>query len=90
MEDPPSWDNGEDMFFSYIAQKNGVKTIVPPHPKTNIEMWGNVPIRDEGMGSDQAASWIHNPHHYRQRNEIASKLIANGWQTCARKQGVAK
>jgi hypothetical protein len=86
LEEPPSWDNGEDMFFSYVAQKNGVKTMVPPHPKKQVEMWGNVPSRDEGMGSDQAASWIHNPDHYKQRNEIANKLINNGWKTVRSKK----
>lgn len=80
-EQPPSWDNGEDMFFSYIAQKHGIKTIVPPHPENNQEMWSNVPGRDRNMGSDAAASWIHNKDHMSLRNNIASTLINQGWKT---------
>ncbi|MGA0327796.1 MAG: hypothetical protein ACO3OK_12425, partial [Limisphaerales bacterium] len=33
-EYPISWDNGEDIHFSYTAQKYGnIKTYVPPHKK---------------------------------------------------------
>jgi hypothetical protein len=80
-EEPPSWDNGEDMFLSYVAQKNGIKTMVPPHPKNNIELWSNVPGRDNNMGNDSAASWLHNSNHMELRNSIVTSLINNGWKT---------
>ncbi|MHA2039329.1 MAG: hypothetical protein ACW98X_23140 [Promethearchaeota archaeon] len=86
VEDPPSWDNGEDMFFSYIGQKNGVKTMVPPHPSGNVEMWSNVPDRDNNMGNDEAASWLHNSNHMNLRNEIVSTLINKGWKTVKNKK----
>ena len=31
LEPPPSWENGEDIFLSYVAQKYGIPTYVPPH-----------------------------------------------------------
>jgi hypothetical protein len=81
MEEPPSWDNGEDMFFSYVAQKNGIRTVVPPHPTDNQEMWSNVPSRDDNMGNDAAASWLHNSNHMSLRNNIVTTLIGKGWKT---------
>jgi len=34
---------GEDIGFSYILQKHGINTYVPPHPLGNMEMWGSTP-----------------------------------------------
>ena len=84
-EQPPSWDNGEDMFFSYIAQKHGIRTIVPPHPMDNQEVWSNVPDRDDNMGNDAAASWLHNSNHMSLRNNIVSTLVGKGWKTVKNK-----
>jgi len=84
-EEPPSWDNGEDMFLSYIAQKHGIKTIVPPHPINDVEMWSNVPARDKNMGNDAAASWLNNKNHYAERNSIVTKLIERGWLRVTKK-----
>lgn len=81
LEDPPSWDNGEDMFFSYVAKKHGINTYVPPHPSNNIELWGNVPDRAHGWGSDAAANYKHDKTHGRIRNQVAQTLIDKGWQT---------
>tara|TARA_R110000796_G_scaffold63162_2_gene145636 strand:+ start:9827 stop:10558 length:732 start_codon:yes stop_codon:yes gene_type:complete len=80
-ENPPSWDNGEDMFLSYVAQKHGIKTFVPPHPERNQELWGNVPGRDKNMGNDAAASWLGNTGHYAERSVIVNELINRGWKT---------
>lgn len=80
LEEPPSWDNGEDMFFSYVAQKHGIRTIVPPHPTENKEMWSNIPGRDNNMGNDSAASWLHNSNHMSLRNQIVGDLITRGWK----------
>jgi hypothetical protein len=80
LEEPPSWDNGEDMFFSYVAQKHGIRTVVPPHTEDK-EGWCNVPGRDNNMGNDAAASWLHNKNHMSLRDNIARTLINNGWKT---------
>lgn len=81
MEEPPSWDNGEDMFFSYMAQKNGIDTFVPPHPPNNKEMWGNVPGRDKNWGFDKNAHSLTHNNHLNLRGKIVSNLVDKGWQT---------
>lgn len=80
LEEPPSWDNGEDMFFSYIAQKNNVKTFVPPHPKNDVSLWSNNPKLDNNMGRDGNAHSLANPNHLSQRNNIVKTLINKGWK----------
>lgn len=82
MEQPVSWDNGEDIMFSYLSQKYGnIDTFVPPHPETDLEMWGNVPGRDNQWGVDANATWLHNPTHFLLRDNIVRKCVANGWKT---------
>jgi hypothetical protein len=46
---------GEDIAFSYILQKNGIKTYVPPHPKDDIELYGSDPLKARQYGTDSAA-----------------------------------
>lgn len=81
-EEPVSWYNGEDIMFSYLAQKyGGVNTFVPPHPEGDREMWGNLPERDDNMGDDNVASFKINPDHYPLRNKICAECINRGWKT---------
>ena len=82
-EEAYSWDNGEDMQLSYYAQKyGGVKTYVPPHPASDIEMWGSK--NGVKYGNDLKASWRRSDH-MQLRNEIANKQIRNGWKTIKQK-----
>lgn len=47
---------GEDMHFSYTLQKyTNKKTYVPPHPKSDVEMWGSKPDTAWSIGTDSAA-----------------------------------
>jgi GT2 family glycosyltransferase len=46
---------GEDIAFSYMLQKHGIKTYVPPHPKDDIEMYGSDPVKAMKYGTDSAA-----------------------------------
>jgi len=81
-EKPVSWDNGEDIMFSYLAQKyGGINTFVPPHPESDREMWGNLPERDGGLGNDNVASFKINADHYGLRDLVCSKCIDKGWNT---------
>jgi glycosyltransferase involved in cell wall biosynthesis len=80
LEEPFSWDNGEDIMFSYLCQKYGnINTFVPPHPSNDMSMWSNV----EGgkIGNDENATYIHTPNHYELRSMVCSKAIDNGWKT---------
>lgn len=75
----PSWDNGEDIFFSYIAQKNGIDTFVPPHPNNDNALWSNV--SGEKYGNDKNAHWLTNKNHMQDRNELVKEMIERGWKT---------
>ncbi len=79
-EKPFSWENGEDIMFSYLAQKyGGINTFVPPHPENDLTLWSNI---DGGrVGSDENASFIHRPNHYELRDMVCSKAIDGGWKT---------
>ena len=80
-EEPPSWDNGEDMFFSYAAQKHGIPTYVPPHPENEIELWSNNPTKDNRWGFDKNAHSLSQGNHIPLRNQIVATLINKGWKT---------
>jgi GT2 family glycosyltransferase len=43
---------GEDIMFSYMLQKAGIKTYVPPHPKDKLNYFGSDPKRAWKYGSD--------------------------------------
>ena len=51
----------------------------------NQEVWSNVPDRDDNMGNDAAASWLHNSNHMSLRNNIVSTLVGKGWKTVKNK-----
>jgi len=81
----PSWDNGEDIFFSFIAQKHGIKTFVPPHPNNETNLWSNdrrqASTNGVDWGSDNNAHYLTNKGHTNLRNELVREMIARGWRT---------
>jgi len=80
-EKPYSWDNGEDIMFSYLAQKYGnINTFVPPHPENNKEMWSTDSKISTKVGGDKNSSW-RKGSHLKLRNEICKYCINNGWKT---------
>lgn len=79
-ERPYSFDNGEDIMFSYQAQKYGnIKTFVPPHPEHRKDMWCTDPIIANTVGSDNNASWKKG-NHLNLRTDICKHCIKNGWK----------
>lgn len=76
-ETPILWDNGEDIMFSYLAQKHGIDTFVPPHPANNKKLWGNI---GTSWANDKNAS-CRKPGHIPNRNKICAHCIDNGWKT---------
>lgn len=77
IEYPVSWDNGEDIQFSYSCKKYGnIKTYVPPLTE-NKDNWGNSNIR---YGADEFASW-RKSNHSELRDSIVKQLIDKGWKT---------
>ena len=76
-EDPASWDNGEDMQFSYLCQKYGnINTYVSPYPKDDKSVWGS--LKGEEYGNDDMASYKLN-NHRSLRNDISKEYISRGW-----------
>ncbi len=81
-EDPLTWDNGEDMQLSYLAQKHGnVKTYVPPHPKEDTSIWCNNPETATAYANDDNANGVHVANHFPLRQGIAHTYIKHGWKT---------
>ena len=80
-EKPYTWENGEDITFSYLAQKYGnINTFVPPHPETNKNLWSADFNSANTIGSDMNASWRVG-NHLAIRGEICVHSINNGWKT---------
>ena len=84
-EKPSSWDNGEDIFFAYMAQKHGIPVYVPPHPAKERQMWSNLPelasTNGVDWGVDSNSHSLINRTHTPVRNQIVSDLRKRGWKT---------
>ena len=83
-EKPPTWDNGEDMHFSYAAQRyGGVKTYCPPHPPDDIELHGS--IMGNELGVDEKATSNNNETSHQQffseRDFCVQESLRKGWKT---------
>ena len=83
-EKPTTWDNGEDIQFSYLAQKYGnIQTYCPPHPPEDKSMHGSVLGNELGIDSkatstNQAVS--HNTF-FSERDFCVQTAIKGGWRT---------
>jgi|7_EtaG_2_1085326.scaffolds.fasta_scaffold03990_6 hypothetical protein len=83
-EKPFTWNNGEDIQFSYLAQKyGGIKTYCPPHPLGKSEFHGS--ILGNELGVDEKATSNNNEvtHHefFKERDYCVQNAIAGGWKT---------
>lgn len=80
-EKPYTWDNGEDIMFSYLAQKYGnINTFVPPHPNNNKNIWSTDSKISMKIGTDENSTWRKN-NHYKTRDDVCIHCINNGWET---------
>lgn len=80
-EEPASWDNGEDIMFSFLAQKyGGINTFVPPHPESNKDLWSSDWKTGQELGCDENASFKKGAH-YGERDRVCEYCINNGWKT---------
>ena len=83
IEDPISWENGEDIQLSYFAQKyGGIKTFVPPHPTNDQTLWGSNPITGNKYGNDIHGTSVGSSviNHTNLRNSIVKEQIKRGWK----------
>ena len=83
-EKPPTWHNGEDMHFSYSAQKyGGIKTYCPPHPTEFRELHGSIMGNELGI-DDKATSNNNETSHqqfFTERDFCVQEALRKGWQT---------
>tara|TARA_R110000824_G_scaffold177610_9_gene357095 strand:+ start:1159 stop:2751 length:1593 start_codon:yes stop_codon:yes gene_type:complete len=82
LETPPTWDNGEDIQFSYLAQKyGGINTYCPPHPPDNKDMHGS--IRGNELGIDDKATStntaLSHQVFFSERDYCVQNALKNGW-----------
>tara|TARA_R100000808_G_scaffold24996_1_gene60298 strand:- start:549 stop:2198 length:1650 start_codon:yes stop_codon:yes gene_type:complete len=84
-EKPPTWDNGEDMHFSYAIQKYaGLQTYVPPHPEEDPSLHGS--LLGYELGVDSKATSNNNAHKthqvfFTERDMCVNYALKNGWET---------
>ncbi len=83
-EKPTTWDNGEDIQFSYLAQKYGnIQTFCPPHPPENKSMHGSILGNELGI-DDKATSTNSSVSHdqfFGERDHCVQTAINGGWIT---------
>ena len=83
-EKPHTWDNGEDIQFSYLAQKYGnIQTFVPYHPPGKPELHGSILGNELGV-DDKATSTNSSVSHqqfFSERDSCVLNAIRGGWQT---------
>ena len=84
-EKPVTWDNGEDIMFSYLCQKYGkINTFVPPHPENQKNLWSSDYNYAMSVGSDANSSWkLEN--HIQVRSQVVVECIKNGWKPVIQK-----
>ena len=81
MEPPFTWENGEDIQFSYCAQKYGnIKTYCPPHPKNDKEFFSSTKGYELGTDSKATSTARNHKIFYPQRNACVKNAIKNGWK----------
>jgi len=83
-EKPPTWDNGEDMHFSYTAQKyGGIQTYCPPHPKEKTEMHGSLLGNELGVDSKATSNnqAVSHQQFFSERDMCVRTAIDGGWDT---------
>lgn len=83
-EKPATWDNGEDIQFSYLAQKYGnINTFCPPHPAEDKSFHGS--ILGNELGIDEKATSTNNSVSHQQffgeRDFCVQNAISGGWET---------
>ena len=83
-EKPPTWDNGEDIQFSYSAQRyGGIQTYCPPHPKNDKSLHGSILGNELGIDSKATSNNNEVTHEqfFSERDQCVYYALQNGWKT---------
>jgi hypothetical protein len=87
-ENPYTWNNGEDIMFSYLAQKYGkIKTFVPPHSEKSKDLWCTNQEYSMKVGNDSRASYKKKTH-MGERDQCVEHCKGKGWQILREKKDV--
>ena len=81
MEEPLTYENGEDIHFCYAAKKYGsITTYCPPHPKDKPEFFSS--LKGYELGVDDKATSNNRNHFefYSQRDAIVLRCMNRGWK----------
>lgn len=85
IEQPYTWENGEDIHFAYSAQKyGGIKSYIPPHPEQESDKWSCLP--DFGKMANTSKHAVHKSDGHRElRSEMVDRYRQSGWSIIADK-----
>ena len=83
-EKPTTWDNGEDIQFSFLAQKYGdIKTYCPPHPPADRAIHGSILGNELGIDAKATSNNNETSHQqfFAERDLVVQNALKNGWKT---------
>ena len=83
-EKPITWDNGEDIHFSYTAQKyGGIQTYCPPHPPADKELHGSLYGYELGVDSKATSNnqAVSHEQFFSERDLCIRNALDGGWNT---------
>ena len=83
-EKPPTWDNGEDIHFSYTTQKyGGLQTYCPPHPPEDKSLHGSLLGYELGVDSKATSNnqAVSHQQFFSERDHCINNSIVGGWNT---------
>ena len=80
LEEPATYDTGEDMHLSYVCQKYGkIDTFVPPHPKSQPQMSSSLYGYEMGV-DDKTDSVVNHSSFMPLRNYSFQEYVNRGWK----------
>jgi len=83
LEEPYTYENGEDIHFSYCAQKYGnIRTFCPPHPRNRQELHSSIKGYEYGVDEKASSHVSRHEKFYLERDSAVQHSIGNGWKTC--------
>jgi len=76
MEPPYMLENGEDIQFSYLAQKYGdIRTYCPPHPPGNKNLFSSLKGYIYGVDTKATSRPQNHTQFYDERNRCVKKRL---------------
>lgn len=78
-EKPPTFENGEDIFLSYMLQKHNIMTYCPPH--INLSEYGSTLGNKLGIDNKATSNNNETSHveFFSQRDMVIRECISRGW-----------